>query len=229
MTIVAFVATKGGVGKSMLTRLVASELAVNEMPTRVLCADHPQHTTWNWFAGIKDKSAISPLLDVKRIDGLDTMAEALAEADRFDGYVLVDVKGDTSTELELALAIADVVIVPSRPTMDDAQPAIEVIRHMRQQNGHSPGNVWVVLNDLAVVAFQTPAYRAVVEAFRANDIAVFETPLFRRAMFAELANGYATLSEMATTRQRAEQVVRARDNIARLLEEIVVKAAGDAA
>jgi chromosome partitioning protein len=113
MRVVSFVTQKGGSGKTALSLCCA--VAAEEAGQRVLLVDlDPQGTAEAWY---RDREAETPKL--VRIDAAD-LDEALTTASQhpFD-LVFIDTPGRDEPSIAAAIRVADLCIIPCRPTSAD--------------------------------------------------------------------------------------------------------------
>ena len=118
--------TKGGTGKSTITRNLAVFAAMEPIDLCMVDAD-PQHTVTNWVSRRSERKPqiftvelTSPKLPNGLPDPRGIAPRLLSLADRHE-LVLVDCGGRDSAELRSALLVADVLITPFFPSLDDVE------------------------------------------------------------------------------------------------------------
>lgn len=118
MKIIVVAAQKGGSGKTTLTRSLA--VAASQEGRRVLMLDlDPQQSLREWWQGREGEAPV--MLDADPPPGrLGATLDAVRP--RFD-VVLVDTPPSVSPWLADVLALADLVLVPVRPSPDDVRAA----------------------------------------------------------------------------------------------------------
>ena len=119
--IVGIVSQKGGVGKSTLARLIARELAHQAMRVKIADLDTQQTTCTAW-ASDRAEAGIEPEIQAQPFGNLRT---ALAEADRFDAYILDGRPHSSAQTIEVAQA-AHAILIPTGQTKDDLRPAVQL-------------------------------------------------------------------------------------------------------
>ena len=119
--IIGMVSQKGGAGKSTLARLFARELAQNGLTVKIADLDTQQTTCTEW-ASDRAEAGIKPEIQVQAFGNLKT---ALAEAERFDAYILDGRPHSSRQTLEIALA-AHLIVIPTGQTKDDLRPAVKL-------------------------------------------------------------------------------------------------------
>ena len=119
--IVGLVSQKGGTGKSTLARLLARELSQDGFTVKIADLDTQQTTCTEW-ASDRAEAGIEPEIQVQPFGNLKT---ALAEADRFDVYILDGRPHSSRQTLEIALA-AQLIVIPTGQTKDDLRPAVKL-------------------------------------------------------------------------------------------------------
>lgn len=115
MRIIALVTQKGGTGKSTLAASLA--VAAGDAGERVAVLDlDPQLSLMNWG---ERRSADEPLVDRATPDKLENALSAL----RAHGYTLtiVDTAGIESPAATAAMRVADLALIPARPSLADIE------------------------------------------------------------------------------------------------------------
>ena len=119
--IIGMISQKGGAGKSTLARLFARELAQDEFTVKIADLDTQQATSTEWTTD-RAEAGITPEIQVQPFENLRT---ALAEADRFDAYILDGRPHSSRQTLEIAQA-AHLIVIPTGQTKDDLRPAVKL-------------------------------------------------------------------------------------------------------
>jgi chromosome partitioning protein len=185
-TIIAFVSQKGGVGKSTLSRALAVAAARPERPKRgaaesalnvkIADLDIQQSTSVEW-----NKSRIQAGLEpVISVEALGTAAQALKIAAQYD-LLIIDAPARTSAgTLELA-KVADLVVQPSGPSLDDLRPTVKEF-HALVKQGIPTRKLAVALNHIGTDKEEQEA-RAYVEEAGYTVLAGYlpERPAYRKA------------------------------------------------
>jgi chromosome partitioning protein len=115
---------KGGSGKSTLAREIAT-MAVRSGLSAALADLDPQGTTSGWYQ--RRQSADPPLVDLGPAPFRRKMDE-LAKADL--DLLVIDTPPAQPSFLPALLAVADLVLVPVRPTPDDLLAAAPIARSL---------------------------------------------------------------------------------------------------
>lgn len=119
MVTVAFCSQKGGVSKSSLARALAVEAARGGLLVKVADLDVGQGSTVDWY---KDRLAagIEPDIPVQLHRG---PKEALDQANGAD-LLVIDGPARTDRDTIEIARVADLVVLPTGPSLDDLRPAI---------------------------------------------------------------------------------------------------------
>jgi chromosome partitioning protein len=140
---IAVVAQKGGVGKSTVARLIATEFARLDggtWQTKIADMDVSQGTSFHWMQR-RTEAGIEPAI---RVEGYARVDQAIADADQFHVMVLDGAPHSSEDTLKIARA-ADVVIIPTGTALDDLLPSVR-LAHELKGKGVSPGAIVFGLN-----------------------------------------------------------------------------------
>lgn len=155
--IIGMVSQKGGAGKSTLARLFARELAKDGFAVKIADLDTQQTTCTEWAAD-RAEAMIEPEIQVQPFGNLKT---ALAEAGRFDAYILDGRPHSSQQTLEIARA-ADLTVIPTGQTKDDLRPAVK-LAHSLADAGISPSKIGFALVKTTNSEAELSAARAYLE------------------------------------------------------------------
>jgi chromosome partitioning protein len=133
---IVFASPKGGVGKSTLARNLAVAAARDNLRSATADLD-PQATLTAWSRRRPDDQPAVPHYRVVWED-----AEALLDDSELSGVDLLLIDTPPSIETQPAafaklLSGANLVVVPCRPTFDDAESAAPFLRHLREQRSRA--------------------------------------------------------------------------------------------
>lgn len=127
MRILTLASTKGGVGKSTYTVSLADSFLRHGKSVRLFDLD-PQRSTHRWGQAVNQNN---PNLETRYVDVDDegTLNECYnhisAQIEDEPDWVIIDTKGTNEGRAYAALALADLVLVPSGPVSDEVR-AIEM-------------------------------------------------------------------------------------------------------
>lgn len=156
MTVVAFASQKGGVGKSTTCRALAVEAARGGLSVRVADLDVAQGSQVDWH---RDRLAAG-LAPSPPVQLHATLAEALAHAATVD-LLLLDGPARADRETIVLARAADLVVLPSGPSLDDLRPAVRV-GHSLTRAGIPAARLLYVLTRVSTDA-EARAARAYIE------------------------------------------------------------------
>lgn len=150
MKTILVAARKGGAGKTTLSRNLA--VTASEDGVEVLCLDlDPQASLRGWW---ERREADSPFMLDRDPRPAEIKASLAAVGDRFD-LCIIDTPPTRAEWLNEALANADLVLIPVRPSPDDLRAV-----------GNTLGGVSRAGIPFAFVMSQTPRARITEEAAR---------------------------------------------------------------
>lgn len=126
MKVISLASAKGGVGKSTLAVNLAAAIIEDGKSAVILDMD-PQGSAllWDELRTKRTGRATPPLAGPMTLQGLRAELRALARQ-RID-YVILDMPGLSSRDVEETLRFADLVLVPSRASIIDIAPATATI------------------------------------------------------------------------------------------------------
>lgn len=106
---------KGGCGKSTIAVNICAQLAVNGRNVMLVDADR-QGTSSNWCS---DRSEDFGSSIVNCLQSYGNISSTLLDLNVHHRYVIVDSAARDSQELRTGMAVADVLVVPFRPSQPD--------------------------------------------------------------------------------------------------------------
>jgi chromosome partitioning protein len=128
MTAVITIASqKGGVGKSTLARLLASEYTRNEWTCRIADLDLSQTTSKNWSRR-RASGGHEPSV---RVEEFASPAKAMATAREVD-LLILDMPPHASQMVVDAARLSHVVLFPTGTAIDDLEPQLELAKSLHR-------------------------------------------------------------------------------------------------
>ena len=106
---------KGGCGKSTLATNISASLAVKGKDVMLVDADK-QNSSSNWFL---DRSELPDLPPVHSVQKYDDIRASIIDLNTRYEYVIIDAAGRDSVELRTAMLVADILLMPVRPSQFD--------------------------------------------------------------------------------------------------------------
>lgn len=194
-TIIAFVSQKGGVGKSTLARALAREAVAGGLKTKIADLDTQQGTSVDWHR-TRLHAGIEPAVSA---EAYATADQALKEAARYD-LLIIDGPARTSKGTLAIARVADLVVQPSGPSVDDLRPAVREF-HALVKEGIPKDKLTFAFNRVGTANEESEARTYVAEAgYTALDGCLLERPAYRKAQNGGLAvteTSYAGLNAKA--------------------------------
>ena len=129
MHIFSLVSQKGGAGKSTLARQLA--VLAGEAGASVLIDRDPQETSTKWWQRRQGLQPTPERPDLLDLDGASLTAAAASLRKR-PGAVFVDTRPAVAEPEAEAARVADLVIVPVRPSPDDLEAVGETLKILRR-------------------------------------------------------------------------------------------------
>jgi chromosome partitioning protein len=128
--IFSLISQKGGAGKSTLVRQLAV-LAGEDAPSLLIDRDS-QETTTKWWQRRQALQPVPERPDLLDLDGTDLTTAAVRLRKRRGGVVFVDTRPAVAEPEAEAARVADLVIVPVRPSPDDLEAVGETLKILRR-------------------------------------------------------------------------------------------------
>ena len=127
MKIITVANRKGGAGKSTCAAHIALEAVRAGFKTILIDLD-PQKTIETWWAKRQDDN---PYLIDANAGNMHAIIQSLSDK-KFD-LCIIDTPGDTSDQATLGMSIADLVVIPSKPTGPDLSAIGRTISMVKEQ------------------------------------------------------------------------------------------------
>jgi len=127
--IFSLISQKGGAGKSTLARQLA--VLAGETGASVLIDRDPQETSTKWWQRRQTLKPLPERPDLLDLDGSDLTAATKALRKQV-GVVFVDTRPAVAEPEAEAARVADLVIVPVRPSSDDLEAVGETLKILRR-------------------------------------------------------------------------------------------------
>lgn len=200
---------KGGCGKSTTAINICAHLALNESDVVLVDADR-QCTASNWVA---DRSQLN-VPTVHCVQKYGNVSATLTDLDQRYEYVVVDAAARDSRELRTAMVVADLLIMPFRPSQAD----LDTLTHMNEVVEEAKDlNPSLEVRALLTMASANPFVTEVQEATEYlddyPDIRLFETVVRDRKVFRDaLSEGLGVVET---------DNVKAKNEMTQLMEELM--------
>src|SRR5712691_712203 len=125
--VIGVVSQKGGVGKSILARLIARELAAQDWQVKIGDLDISQATNYHWRSRRLQHSLVPDI----SIEQYGRVEQALRNADQYDLLVLDGAPHASQATRDIARA-SDLTIIPTGLAVDDLQPGVILAHELVQ-------------------------------------------------------------------------------------------------
>jgi chromosome partitioning protein len=215
MPIVTFANSKGGVGKSTLCCLIASELALQDTRVLVLDADG-QKSCFKWAERCRAAGTLPSTLKVECTPSLQELQHRLMNRDDAD-VVLIDVQGSMNDLLTAAIVVSAITIVPTKATVMEMVEAVQLFEWSRNLK-RAP--LRLVLNSVEGIDVKTAAFQDAVALIRTNGLPCLPNFVRSRKVYQQFSRDAGSLPALATDPDKVVQVEKARKNIHALIADI---------
>lgn len=166
--VISCLSQKGGVGKSTLTRLIASTYATHHYRVKIADLNIKQKTSVDW-AAVRMANGIEPEVPAEAFARVKTALEQSYDLIVFDG------KPDSEGETLEAAKVSNLVVIPSGPTVDDLKPQMQLANEMLAR-GIERKKIFFVVNKTTDSAQNTQFAKDAIKAagfhVAENDIPV---------------------------------------------------------
>jgi chromosome partitioning protein len=138
--VIGVISQKGGVGKSTLSRAIATEYARNAWTVKIADFDLSQGTVTAWNSE-RMANGIDPTVSVEQFSSVRSLEK------QFDNYDLIVIDGAPASNrqtLEIA-EFSNILVLPTKTTLDDLRPQIKLAHELRK-NGISLKKIGFVLS-----------------------------------------------------------------------------------
>ena len=190
--VLTFASSKGGAGKSTLCVNLSAYFATLGKQVMILDVD-PQRSSYEWIT----ESSESILSEVSAIHLTDESEIEAIIAETGCDLVCIDLQGVLDNSPLFALAIADLILVPCRPSRDDIVGLGWIIKlneaaSVKYQS--SEAEIRVILN---AVNPRSVVYQHVMQQIKNDDIFVLSSPISQTVSFAEANINRVSVLEMS--------------------------------
>ncbi len=216
VTIIAFAHTKGGVGKSTLCLLIASELAGSGTNVLIVDADQKQQSCLQWVNRCKQAGTLPATLQAVGVTKTEELKLALKRTDA--DVILIDVQGSMNDLLIAAIVASDLTLVPTKANVIEMVETVKLFEWAETNLKRAP--LRLVLNRVDGIDMNTAAFQDAVRMIRDNKLPTLPTFVRSRKVYEQFARDAGTLSGIARDPSKAEQVAKAQNNIIGLITDM---------
>jgi chromosome partitioning protein len=209
--VITFASSKGGTGKSTLCVNIAAYFAKHGQSVLVIDTD-PQKSSYDWISESSDKYLHR--ITVQYIPDEGEVEKTIEATDK--ELVFIDLQGSLQKSLPFSLAIADVILVPCRPSRDDILGLgwiIELNKEVSEVFDTARSNVAAVLN---AVNTRSIIYTHCKKQIAEDDIHLLSSSISQTVGFAEANMNRASV--FTTSKKAATQINQLGRDLQKLLE-----------
>src|SRR4051794_11348173 len=198
MPVCVFASPKGGVGKSTSAVLLATQLAESGATVTIIDAD-PNKPVSRWAARPGKPNNLTLVESVTE----QTIIRAIDDAARKTAFVIVDLEGTASMMVVYAISRADLVVIPTSPSLLDAVEAVSAVQLVqRQEEAFRIKIPSAVLFTKTSAAIRTRTLADIEAELAQNDVPVFDVRIHDREAFRAIFSYGGTLSALDPKRIR---------------------------
>ena len=185
MPIVAMASSKGGVGKTMTTVILANTLAEKGLSVKIIDAEKRDHSNVDtWFSASKKPD---PNIKLERCSETTKIKPILEKAVEEVDFVLLDMAGEASQLNSFLIAKSDIVLIPCQTGQGDKDAAEETLSQVQivtEMTGRRiEARLFFSQIENKPQTFTPRFIKDFMEAVRADD-PVLETPIKTHVPFA---------------------------------------------
>lgn len=189
MPVISFVSSKGGVGKTTGSVVLAGELLQSGRRVILIDADpNKPLLAWQSLQALPD--GLSIIADESAETIIDTIDAAREAAD----FVIVDLEGTATDRVGFAVTRSDLVLIPVQGSMLDANEAAKSVKLVRQMSRVSGRDIpYQLYFSKAAAAIRERTTKDISDQFQANNVPTLEVALIDRAAFRSIFSLGGTL------------------------------------
>lgn len=197
MPTIAFASSKGGSGKTTACIVLASELARQGVDFTLLDADPNQHLA-EWGNNVGNLNVITTTQD--------NILQDTEKAEETTPFVIIDLEGSANITMSYAISMADLVIIPCKPSDLDGKEAIKIAGFIRQQEKVMNKAIhFALLRTQTSAAIHTKIERAIVDDFLNSESDIFSNRLIEREAFKSIISYSCYIHNLETTNRKQEE------------------------
>lgn len=181
MAVCCLASSKGGCGKTTLSILIGTELALTGYSVTLLDCDLNQHASA--FGGKSKAGGFSVMPSIDEGSVLQAIRKAEASSD----VVLVDLPGGSSTLALKALQRSNFVLIPCQASLPDVRDAVRTVAQVDDAQDLARSLIARSLIWTRVLpGFESRSARHVRESVEGKGLPLFQSALMERAAYREL-------------------------------------------
>jgi chromosome partitioning protein len=192
MTVISFVSSKGGVGKTTGSVVLAGELLAAGKSVTLIDAD-PNRPLMAWA----QLGALPANLKLIADESAETIIDTIDEARRSTDYVIVDLEGTATDRVGFAVTRSDLVLIPVQGSVLDANEAAKSVKLVRQMSRVAGRDVpYRIYFSKMAAAIRERTARDIENQFTANKVPTLPIALLDRAAFRAMFSLGGTLHDL---------------------------------
>jgi chromosome partitioning protein len=179
---ISFASSKGGAGKSTSAVLLATEIAVRGTTVTLLDAD-PNQPVSRWGRKPGRPEGLRVMSDITE----ESLIEAVEHSARETAFVIVDLEGTASLLVAQAMSRSDLVVIPCKGSVLDANEAVKAIKFIRrQEKAYSRTIPFALLFTQTNPAVRPRTLRSLEDDMAGQGVPMFHTAIHERDAYRAL-------------------------------------------
>ncbi|NJM50202.1 MAG: ParA family protein [Sphingomonadales bacterium] len=215
MPTIVIASPKGGTGKSTVAVILATEMALLDIPVTILDTD-PNLSVTRWANAAKLPNGIQVIGDITE----SNIIKMIREHEGDGKIVIVDPEGIASRKMSRAITQADLVITPMRPTSLDADIGAEIINLIEEEEEALGRKIQLAvaftMTSNTIISMQE---RGIHESLVSQGVDVIECKLALRSAYSAL---FATGGNLYTMPPQGNMEA-AKANAKRFAETVLIR------
>jgi len=184
--VIALSSSKGGVGKTTLTNVLANALCALGYKVTIIDAD-PNLPQMAWQARSRKQGKMPDNISVVKIEADDTIFKTIKECKATSDVTLIDLEGRGSMIASDAMSRSDLVIIPAQPSVLDSREAVKGLKLIKEAEERFDMKIpHVVTFTKTSPLVPDEGYWELREQFESQDVPILCVELHERVQYRDI-------------------------------------------